>query len=86
MFPIAMAQQILSPIYREIPYESPEEVYSRLMSKDSFLFESVRGPEQTARFSFIGIDPYLIFKVKDGVIEIEFEGKKTISSNETPER
>jgi para-aminobenzoate synthetase component 1 len=75
-----MAQNIFPPIYKEIPFESPDHVYGRLMTKNSFLFESVRGPEQTARFSFIGIDPYLTFKVKDGIVEIELGGKKTISS------
>jgi anthranilate/para-aminobenzoate synthase component I len=75
-----MAQDIFSPLYKEIPFENPDRVYRRLRSKNSFLFESVKGAEQTARYSFIGIEPYLILKVKDGIIEIEFEGKKTMSS------
>ena len=75
-----MPPDIFSPVYKEIPFESPCRVFGRLRSRKSFLFESVKGSEQTARYSFIGIDPYLTFKVKDGIIEIEFEGKKTISS------
>ena len=76
----AMKEKGFSPLYTEIPFESPDRVYSRLKSKNSFLLESVRGSNQIARYSFIGIEPYLIFKVKDGLIEIEFGGKKTVSS------
>jgi anthranilate/para-aminobenzoate synthase component I len=78
--------EIYSPVFREIPFESPFNVYGKLRSKNSFLFESVKGPENTARYSFIGIDPYLIFKAKDGTVEIEFEGRKTVSSRNPLQR
>ena len=81
-----MTEEIFSPLFREIPFESPDRVYSRLRSGNSFLLESVRGTSQIARYSFIGIDPYLIFKVQDGLIEIEFEGKKTVSSRKPLQR
>lgn len=59
----------LSPIYTELPFTPPCEVYETLECPYSFLLESARGPEKIARYSFIGLEPFLIFKVKDGIIE-----------------
>jgi anthranilate/para-aminobenzoate synthase component I len=70
---------VLSPVFREIPFESPHTVYRRLRRKESFLFESAKGPATIARFSFIGVEPYLGFRVKNGEVEIAFEKKKTVS-------
>jgi anthranilate/para-aminobenzoate synthase component I len=75
-----MSKEIFSPLFKEIPFESPDVVYRKLQTANSFLLESVKGPAQTARYSFVGFEPYLIFKVKDGIVGIEFEGKKTVSS------
>ncbi len=43
------------------------------------LLESLKGPEQISRYSFIGIEPYLTFKAKNGVVEIDCLGRKSIS-------
>src|SRR5512135_757115 len=75
-----MPTDIFTPLYKEIPFERPDIVYRRLREKNSFLLESVKGSDKTAGYSFIGIQPYLILKVKDGVVEIELNGKKTMSS------
>ncbi len=80
------AAKTYAPLYREIPFESPFEIYSRLRSENSFLFESVKGSEHTARYSFIGIDPYLVFRAKNGLVEISISGKRTISSRKPLER
>src|SRR4030043_563307 len=69
----------IPPLYEEIPYSSPVLIYESLASANSFLLESVKGPEKIARYSFIGFDPCLIFKVKDGLIEIETSEKNLIS-------
>jgi anthranilate/para-aminobenzoate synthase component I len=61
----------IPPLYEEIPYSSPSLIYESLASTNSFLLESVKGPEKIARYSFIGFDPCLIFKTKNGLIEIE---------------
>jgi len=61
----------IPPLYEEIPYSSASLIYEFLASANSFLLESVKGPEKIARYSFIGFDPCLIFKVKNGLIEIE---------------
>jgi aminodeoxychorismate synthase component I len=74
------------PIFREIPFEDPFEIYKGLRSSNSFLLESVKGPENIARYSFIGIEPYLIVKVKDGAVEIDCQGRKTLSSRNPLQR
>ncbi len=70
----------IPPLYKEIPYRPPHLVYESLISPNSFLLESVKGPEKIARYSFIGFEPYLIFKVKDGFIEVTYKGKREVSS------
>src|SRR4030042_4666157 len=61
----------IPPLYEEIPYSSPSLIYESLASTNSFLLEMVRGHEKIARYSFIGFEPCLVFKVKNGTIEIE---------------
>lgn len=70
------------PLYKEISYLPPYLIYESLASKDSFLFESIKGPWKIARYSFIGFDPYLTFKVKNGFMEIVTEGKAVTGGNE----
>ena len=65
------------PLYEEIPYLPPYLIYESLTSPNSFLLESIKGPMKIARYSFIGFDPYAIFKVKNGVIKIETAGETT---------
>src|SRR4030043_2345817 len=69
----------IPPLYEEIPYSPPSLIYESVASTNSFLLESVKGPENIARYSFIGFDPCLIFKVKNGFIEIESSEKNLIS-------
>jgi anthranilate/para-aminobenzoate synthase component I len=71
----------IPPLYEEIPYSPPSLIYESLSSKNSFLLESVKGPEKIARYSFVGFDPCLIFKTKNGLIEIESTGVETVSSS-----
>jgi anthranilate/para-aminobenzoate synthase component I len=75
-----MPKDLYSPLFKEIPFENPDDVYRKLRTKNSFLFESVKGSDQTARYSFVGFEPYMIFRVSNGIVDIEFEGKKTVSS------
>ena len=81
-----MAEYTFLPVYREIPYESPDKIYRTLRSRNSLLLESVKGSDQTGRYSFIGFDPYLTFTVKDGLVEIEFAGRRTVSSRKPLQR
>jgi anthranilate/para-aminobenzoate synthase component I len=61
----------IHPLYAELPYMSPGEVYESIGSRRSFLLESIKGPENISRYSFIGSDPILMFRVKKGVITID---------------
>ncbi len=63
-------QGSIYPLYRELPYSAPYEVYEALYSENSFLLESVKGPAKIARYSFIGLDPCLVFRAKNGVSEL----------------
>jgi anthranilate/para-aminobenzoate synthase component I len=60
------------PIYAEMPCISPRLAYESIGNSNSFLFESIKGPDKIARYSFIGADPFLVFKVKNGIVEIEY--------------
>ncbi|MDP2276748.1 MAG: hypothetical protein Q8K51_00835, partial [Nitrospirota bacterium] len=70
----------IPPLAAEIAYIPPDILYPVFSGANSFLLESVKGPENIARYSFIGFDPYLTFKVKDGAVEITAKGKKAVSS------
>ena len=48
----------------------------------AFLLESVEGGEQVARYSFLGKDPFLILRARDGRTMIERDGESAAS--ETP--
>ena len=67
------------PIFREISYQNPFEVYMRVRSENSLLFESLKGPVQISRYCFIGIEPYLTFKAKNNLVEIDCAGRRTVS-------
>ena len=68
----------LIPLTREIlaDLETPVSAFKKL-EKDSegYLLESVEGGEKFARYSFIGLDPFLIFKSRRKNIEIKEKGK-----------
>ncbi|MFN3505581.1 MAG: anthranilate synthase component I [Caldimicrobium sp.] len=56
------------PLYTEIPadLETPISLFYKLFNEGEYIFllESMEGPEKWARFSFIGLEPHLIFKSK----------------------
>jgi len=73
---------IISPLYAELPFHQPQQIYERIASSHSFILESLQGPEKIARYSFLGAEPFLIFKVKNGSVEINGKEKiLTASSN-----
>ncbi len=55
-------------ISRPAPPSGASQLFERIASQQgiSFLFESGKGPSQTARYSFFGADPYQTFRAKDG--------------------
>jgi anthranilate synthase component 1 len=60
------------PVWREVAadLETPVSAYLKLArGRYGYLLESVEGGERVARYSFVGADPYLTLRVKDGVAE-----------------
>ncbi len=66
----------MSTVYAELPFMPPRQVFGSVEAPDSFLFESIKGPGKIARYSFIGADPFMIFRAKNGVVEITAGDKK----------
>ena len=54
MSEITSSTESFPPVFKEIPFQDPFKIYRGLRSCNSFLFESVKGPENIARYSFIG--------------------------------
>jgi anthranilate synthase component I len=68
----------LIPVYREIlgDLETPVSAYKKLRSQGcSFLLESVEGGETWGRFSFLGLNPSLMFQVQGGRTTIQRQGR-----------
>ena len=65
----------LVPIAKELlaDTETPVSAYLKIRAQSSyaFLFESVVGGEQIGRYSFLGVDPFLIFRSRGAKIAIE---------------
>ena len=68
----------LIPVYREIlgDLETPVSAYKKLRGEScSFLLESVEGGEKWGRFSFLGLNPSLMFQVEGGKTVIHRHGR-----------
>jgi len=76
----------VEPLFKEIPYRDPFDVYTKVYSRHSLLFESLKGPAHISRYSFIGIEPYLTFTVKNGLVKIDCMGKRTVSCRKPLQR
>ncbi|MDI6801998.1 MAG: anthranilate synthase component I family protein [Thermodesulfovibrionales bacterium] len=82
----------IPPLYIEIPYSEPFVVYESFGCQSyRILLESVKGPYKIARYSFIGLKPYLVFTAKDREVSIEagagaqeYEAKKQRSVSFRP--
>jgi len=68
----------ISPVYAELPFLSPQQTYEQIDAPFSVLLESIKGPEKIARYSFIGTEPFLVLRVKNGKVEISGKGRETI--------
>jgi anthranilate synthase component 1 len=71
----------LIPVYREIlgDLETPVSAYKKLRGEGcSFLLESVEGGEKWGRFSFLGLNPSLMFHVQDGQTVIQRQGRREV--------
>jgi anthranilate synthase component 1 len=71
----------LIPVYREIlgDLETPVSAYKKLRGAGpSFLLESVEGGEKWGRFSFLGLNPALLFQVQGGRTAIQRRGQEEV--------
>jgi anthranilate synthase component 1 len=69
----------LIPVYREIlgDLETPVSAYKKLRGQGcSFLLESVEGGEKWGRFSFLGLNPSLMYYVEDGQVVVQHQGRR----------
>ena len=62
------------PVYKAVSADllTPVLAYLKIETKmsNAFLLESVEGGEKIARYSFLGCNPYLIFRAKGDLVEI----------------
>jgi len=73
----------LIPVWQEFhaDLETPVSAYLKIAARfpdDHFLLESVEGGEKWARFSFIGFDPYIRFRVDRKTVTITRDGKTEV--------
>lgn len=77
----------LIPVYREIlaDMETPVSTFYKIDNgKYSFLLESVEKGEKIGRYSFLGTNPYAIFKSKGKKVEIVNQNNKFQTYTPTP--
>ena len=64
----------LVPVSRKVlaDLETPLSAYLKVQSegRHSFLFESVEGGEKIGRYSFLGVDPFLVFRSRGHAITL----------------
>jgi len=78
--PSNRAVQSLDFRIKKIDYESPLNVFSKLVDEYDYVYllESVTGPQKLAEFSFIGFDPRIVIRVKDGRAGIRGESREIL--------
>ncbi len=64
--------------------ETPISIYQKLRCNGSFLLESVEGGSRWARYSFIGLNPFLTLNGKQGSITIQHRNQKPIYTRGNP--
>jgi len=65
------------PVYKEILADTltPVSAFRKIGKGYSYLLESVEGKEKIARFSFMGIGPSIVLKIKANSVEVNKRGK-----------
>ena len=83
------ADYAVIPVCREIYADmvTPIALLRRLQnrSKRFFLLESVEGGEKWARYSFLGYDPLLRARCKNGVVTLEGAENRTVRTDKPPD-
>ncbi len=91
--PIAFFDEVkkgrIPPLFGETTYADPFAVYQSIGERKYTVFlDSPKGTSKIARYSFIATDPYLIFRLKNGEVEVEDRtcGRRTASYRAPLER
>ena len=77
-FAVLAKQGTIVPVYRQLLADTltPVSAFEKLaQGRYSFLLESATGGEKMARYSFLGTDPFMIFKARGSEVEILRGGK-----------
>jgi anthranilate/para-aminobenzoate synthase component I len=69
---------ILYPIYVEAPYLDPLEAFQRVVKPNSFFFDSLKGTENIARYSFMGVNPFQKATIKDHAVALTRDEQTTV--------
>lgn len=75
----AAARYGIVPVWADVAVdlETPISIFKKVAEGDySYLLESVEGGEQVARYSFIGFDPFLIYKARGEQLEVTAHGQR----------
>ena len=74
------------PVYLEMVADllTPVSAFLKVKGDYSYLLESVEGEEKIARFSFIGIEPSIIFKSKGDFVELVRSGRRKTFFTDSP--
>lgn len=62
--------------FRKLPFKcSPLEIFSKFYKrcKNAYILESVEGPKKLAQYSFVGFDPRLTIRIKNGEVAVHNE-------------
>ena len=78
---VALAQQgTFVPVCKEVMADllTPVSAFMKVAehAEHAFLFESVEGGERLARYSFLGKDPFMVLRSRDGLSVVEREGRR----------
>jgi anthranilate synthase component 1 len=79
-------EHTLVPVWREVlgDLETPVGAYRKLgAAANSFLLESVEQGERWGRYSFIGVDPFLVMSSREG--RVSFDGPAPAGAAEAPD-
>ena len=84
---VSTEKRPLLPLYRDIlaDMETPVSAYCKTAQRPySFLLESVSGGERVARYSFIGIDPYMVMTHRDETATLRRMHDETFTTEDVP--
>ncbi len=84
---VSTEKRPLLPLYRDIlaDMETPVSAYCKTAQRPySFLLESVSGGERVARYSFIGIDPYMVMTHRNETATLHRMHNDTFTNEDIP--